>query len=131
MVALIPEGIKWESKDSEEKPCFFVAILLWGASEISDNSRHLFLEFLRISIITSLLLIFSFNQLCYISLQIISYIMQRNKILVVFIQIASVHRKFDIELCWEINKRWCCTSWKSPINATPLYQVMVKFKRKS
>ena len=48
------------------------------------------------------------------------------KYLVVLIQIAPMHNKFSIELSWEINKRWRCSSWKSPITTYPLYQ-----KRKS
>ena len=51
-------------------------------------------------------------------------VMQKNKILVVFIHKAPVHSKFDIDLCWEINKRWCCYSWKSPISTTQLYLIM-------
>ena len=51
--------------------------------------------------------------------------MQRNEILVVFIQMAPVHSIFHIELCWEINKRWRCSCWKSSISGTPLYLVMI------
>ena len=47
--------------------------------------------------------------------------------LVVFVQLALVHSKFDKELCWEINRRCCCFSWKPHITATPLYLVMVSF----
>ena len=58
---------------------------------------------------------------------VVELLCKGTKFLIASIQIASVDSKFDIELCWEINKwRRRRSSWKSPLTATQLYLVINK-----
>ena len=105
--------------------------LIWFAKDIFTLRDWQLTGCMAFNIILHMVLLRQWNKATYNksiprsggNFRYIESLRRGTQFLVVFIQISPVHSKFDIQLCWEINRRWHCFSWTSPITATPLYLV--------